>query len=101
MKIEENIIISELIHTYGDLLSEKQKNMIINYVDKDMSLAEIAENENISRTAVLDAIKTAKQKLYNYEEKIKYCEFKSKLRELVAQNSFNLKSEITKLLEDY
>ena len=101
MKIEESVLLSEMIQTYGELLSPKQKSMIVNYVDRDMSLGEIAENEKISRSAVLDAIKKAKQKLFKYENIIKACELKTKLRKLVSENEADLKSKITKLLEDF
>lgn len=83
MRIEDTIKISELLNLYGELLSKKQKTMLENYVNRDMSLAEIAENENISRVAVLDAIKKAKQKLFYYEKILKLYKLKTDLRQNV------------------
>ena len=99
MSIDENVKLSKLIDAYGELLSEKQKKLILDFVNNDMSLGEIAQNESISRSAVLDAVNTAKRKLYNYETKLKLCFIKEKLNE-IAQNGTNYKSEITKLLEE-
>ena len=100
MSVEETIKLSELLDLYGELLSKKQKEMLNSYVNNDMSLAEIAENENVSRVAVLDAIKKAKQKLFDYESKLKLYKIKTKLKNLLNSNSIDFKSEITKILED-
>ncbi len=100
MSVEETIRLSELLDLYGELLSKKQKEMLNSYVNNDMSLAEIAENDNISRVAVLDAIKKAKQKLFDYESKLKLYKIKTKLKNLLNLNAKDVKSEITKILED-
>ena len=49
MSVEENVRLGNLIDIYGDLLSEKQKLAITRYVNADMSLSEIAQDENITR----------------------------------------------------
>ena len=100
MRIEDTIKISELLNLYGELLSKKQKTMLENYVNRDMSLAEIAENENISRDAVLDAIKKAKQKLFYYEKILKLYKLKTDLRQVLTCDTKDYKSKITKILED-
>ena len=100
MKIEENVLLGSLLDIYGELLSEKQKNMLDAYVNQDMSLAEIAEDEGISRTAVLDSINLAKNKLFKFEEKLKIYKFKSSLNQII-KNSNDIKSEITKLMEEF
>ena len=100
MSVEETIKLSELLDLYGELLSNKQKQVLNNYINNDMSLAEIAENEDVTRVAVLDAIKKAKQKLFDYENKLKLYKIKSQLKNLLQSNEKDLKSEITKILED-
>ena len=100
MSVDENVELGELLDVYGDLLSEKQKNVTQNYIFNDMSLSEIAQLENVSRVAILDAIKTAKQKLYDYEKKLKLLLIKKTLRNIVNLSEKEIKSEITKLLED-
>lgn len=100
MNIEENIKLGCLIDLYGDFLSLQQKNMILLYINNDMTLSEIAENEHISRPAVLDAIKKAKQKLYEFETKLKLYELKTKLIEAANCDDNVCKSKVLELLED-
>lgn len=67
----ENVIrISLLLEIYGKLLTEKQYNLLNDYYNNDLSLAEIAENENITRQAVRDNLKKGEKKLFEYEEKL-------------------------------
>ena len=63
--------ISVLLDNYGVLLNEKQRHIMEYYFNDDLSLAEIAENEGITRQGVLDIIKRSKQTLIDYEEKLK------------------------------
>ena len=59
-----------LLDCYGDLLTEKQRDIMQLYYYEDLSLSEIAENENISRQGVHDAMRHAEQYLTEYEEKV-------------------------------
>ena len=59
-----------LCQIYGKLLTEKQYEYIDYYYNNDLSLSEIAENENITRQAVRDIIKKGERKLFEYEEKL-------------------------------
>ena len=62
--------ISVLLDNYGVLLNDKQRLIMEYYFNEDFSLAEIAENEGITRQGVLDIIKRSKQTLIDYEEKL-------------------------------
>ncbi len=55
---------------YGELLTEKQKTCFDLYYNQDFSLAEIAENEGISRQGVHDSIVRAEALLRSCEEKL-------------------------------
>lgn len=68
--MEKNVQISILLETYGKLLTNKQFQMLDDYYNKDLSLSEIAENENITRQAVRDNLKKGENKLFEYEEKL-------------------------------
>ncbi len=68
--MEEKVKISMLLEIYGKLLTEKQYQMLEDYYNHDLSLSEIAENQNITRQAVRDNIKKGENKLFELEEKL-------------------------------
>ena len=68
--MEKNVEISVLCQLYGTLLTEKQYEFLTDYYNNDLSLSEIAENNNITRQAVRDIIKKGENKLYEFEENI-------------------------------
>ena len=82
--MEKNVQISMLCQIYGKLLTEKQLNIIENYYDKDLSLSEIAQNENITRQAVRDIIKKGENKLFELEEKLEIMKRMLKQEEQIA-----------------
>ena len=55
---------------YGPLLTEKQQNVWDLHYQQDLSLAEIAETEHISRQAIHDLLKRTERILTEYEEKL-------------------------------
>ena len=68
--MNKKVEISMLCDIYGKLLTEKQFEFIDDYYNNDLSLSEIAENNNITRQAVRDIIKKGERKLFEYEEKL-------------------------------
>ena len=61
---------SILLDYYGMVLTEKQRNILTEYYNDDLSLAEIAENYGITRQGVRDAIKHGEATLTEMEEKL-------------------------------
>jgi len=59
-----------LLDTYGDLLTEKQRNFVKLHYLEDYSFGEIAKDYNISRQAVYDAVKVAIETLEKFEAKL-------------------------------
>jgi hypothetical protein len=68
--VERKVEISILLDIYSSLLTKKQFEFLDDYYNKDLSLSEIAENENITRQAVRDNLKKGECKLFEYEEKL-------------------------------
>ncbi|MEG2137702.1 MAG: YlxM family DNA-binding protein [Oscillospiraceae bacterium] len=60
---------SMLFDFYGEVLTDRQKEFYDLYYNEDLSLAEIAENYNISRQGVRDAIVRAEGILTELEDK--------------------------------
>ena len=95
--MEEKVKISMLSELYGKLLTEKQFEFIDDYYNKDLSLSEIAENNNITRQAVRDILKKGEKKLFEYEEKLMF------MKRMLNQEKKIEKvlSELTKIQKDY
>ena len=74
--MEKNVKVSILCQIYGKLLTKKQFEIITDYYDNDLSLSEIAENNQITRQAVRDIIKKSEKKLYELEEELSFMEKK-------------------------
>ncbi len=95
--MEKKVEISMLCQLYGKLLTKKQFEFIEDYYNNDLSLSEIAENNNITRQAVRDIIKKGEKKLFEYEEKLMFMK-----RMLNQQKKIERAlSELTKIQKDY
>ena len=68
-KPQKNLAYSVLLDFYGLALTEKQRAILTEYYDEDLSLAEIAENFGITRQGVRDIIVRAEKTLEDIEEK--------------------------------
>lgn len=91
--MEKNVEISMLCQIYGKLLTKKQLEILQDYYDKDLSLSEIAQNQEITRQAVRDIIKKGENKLFELEEKLKIMKKTFKQEEKIAI----ILSELTKI----
>ena len=91
--MDKNVKVSILCDLYGKLLTEKQFEFLNDYYNNDLSLSEIAENNNITRQAVRDIIKKGEKKLFEYEEKLLFMK-----RMLNQEETLNkVLSELTKI----
>ncbi len=68
--MEKDFNISYLLDFYGDALTQKQKEVMEQYYNNDLSLAEIASNCGITRQGVRDAIKRGESVVIELEDKI-------------------------------
>jgi predicted DNA-binding protein YlxM (UPF0122 family) len=67
--MEEAVFRTMLFDFYGELLTEKQREYFHLHYNEDMSLAEIAQSEGISRQGVWDIIRRGEESLRRFEEK--------------------------------
>lgn len=71
-KSRKDLTFSVLLDYYGPVLTEKQRAILTEYYDQDLSLAEIAENYGITRQGVRDAIKHGEATLTEMENNLGY-----------------------------
>lgn len=92
---------NSLLNTYGELLSDTQKEILTDYFGYNLSISEIAESRNVSRAAVEDAIKKGEKKLDEYENKLGFCAKNLKISTLLEElKNQNLSIESKKIVED-
>ena len=108
VEMEKKVEISMLWQIYGKLLTEKQYQYIDYYYNEDLSLSEIAENDNITRQAVRDIIKKGERKLFEYEEKLLFMKKTINQEKLIQHILVNLNKiqkdstdkKVTNILEE-
>lgn len=67
--MDKNVQIGLLCDIYGELLTEKQQNVIDLYYNENLSLAEVAEANGITRQAVKDSIAKGEKRLFRIRRK--------------------------------
>ena len=95
--MDKKVEVSILIEIYRNLLTEKQLDILDSYYNLDLSLSEIAENNEITRQAVRDIIKKGEKKLFEFEEKL---QIMKKMQKQEKQISIIL-SELTQIETKY
>ena len=68
--MEDKIRAGFLYDFYGELLNEHQRNICESYINEDLSLSEIAEEQGMSRQGVHDILRRCNDKLQKYEDKL-------------------------------
>ncbi len=59
-----------LLTIYGAMLTEKQRDIATLYYEEDYSLAEIAQQEGVSRQSIHDTLQRVEKQLRTWEEKL-------------------------------
>ena len=100
MELDEFLEVSTLLDYYRNLLSDKQKEYLINHFEEDLSLSEIAKNNGVSRQAVYDNIKRGIKQLREYEEKLGFHERERRVyNELLSLKEDFKKQRLDEIIE--
>ena len=81
----KNLEISYLLDFYGDVLTQKQRDVMEQYYNDDFSLAEIAANFGITRQGVRDSIKRGESILLELEQKVGFAARYKAVQESLAR----------------
>ena len=84
---EEMVELSLLFDFYGEMLGDHKKKIFEDYVLNDLSLAEIAEEEGISRQGVHDVVKRCTKQLKEYEVALHLVEKFQNMKEKLTKAS--------------
>ena len=69
-RLELSAEVSMLFDFYGEMLTKRQQEVVRLYHEENFSLAEIAEELEISRQGVHDTLKKAEKALRSYEDRL-------------------------------
>ena len=106
--MEKIVKVAQLFDIYGPLLNEKQRDVINCYYNEDLSLQEIADNNNKSKQAISDMMTRSVDKLFEFEDELSLLEKQQQLkdalisiRELMESSNYEQASEmITQVIEN-
>ena len=90
---EKNMRLAYLLDFYGEVLDEHSRAIMTAYYEDDLSLAEIAEDEGISRQGVRHVIKKSEEQLEFLESRLGLAE-----RAQATEDACGALSEIAKEL---
>lgn len=85
--MDENVQLAFLYDTYGELLSKHQRQIFEAVRFDDLSLAEIAEEFDISRQAAHDVYRRTVKKLWDYENVLHLVERDRRVKEKAGEIS--------------
>lgn len=101
MELDEVLEVSVLLNYYKNLLTDKQKDYLVEHLEDDMSLSEIAKKHEVTRQAVYDNIKRGVKTLHDYEKKIGFYKKECEIEILLEKLKKNLTIEnVDKILEE-
>ncbi len=99
--------ITILLDVYGQLLTEKQRFAIDMYYNEDLSLAEIADEIDISRQGIRDSIKQGEKHLAEYERQLgvvkrfrNISSYLEELNSLIDMAEFKEKEQAKRILDE-
>lgn len=93
--------INELFAVYGKSLTHRQQLIMESYYVFNLGVQEIADELNISKAAVSDALKVSIKHLETLEKNIKHIAYKHKVKALHTKIKKNTTDEnIVKLLQE-
>ncbi len=87
-----------LFDYYGELLTSKQQDFFKDYYFDNLTMQEIAENNDISRNAVHKTLNAINTKLEYYEQVLKLYEKSKKIKDIIENLDDNTKDKINELI---
>jgi len=93
-----NIEIGILFDYYGELLTDRQQEIFKDYYFDNLTMQEIADNNEISKNAVHKTINAINNNLKYYEKKLRLYEKSKKIKELISDLEDSKREQINELI---
>ena len=95
----DRVELTNLFDIYESLLTDREKEIFKYYYYEDLSLSEIGENLNITRTCVFNTLKKVEEKLTQFEASLKLMNIKNTLKGLLDEADIGvIKNKIKKII---
>ena len=96
--MDNRLYLIDLYDLYGELLTDKQQAYFEDYYFDNLTLQEIAENNDISRNAVHKQLKEAEDKLNHFENILKIYNKNKRIKEICENLIEEYKNKILDIL---
>ena len=96
--MKEREYLLSLYDIYKKLLNDKEIEYFENYYFEDLSLQEIADNYEVSKSYVGKFIQGIESKLIDYEESLNIYEKNKKIEKIIENLDESIKNKIKELL---
>ncbi len=100
--MEKYVYYGMLFDIYQNLLKNNNQEIFKLYYEENLTLQEIADNLNVSKSYIGRIIKNTEKKLDELERILHIYENKNKIKEILESNDINkIKKELKEILENY
>ena len=96
--MDNRLYLIDLYDLYGELLTDKQKAYFEDYYFDNLTLQEIAENNDVSRNAVHKQIKETEDKLNHLESVLNIYEKNKRIKKICENLNDDVKNKILDIL---
>ena len=86
--MENREYLNSLFDIYKELLTKKKQEAFSEHFIEDLSMQEIADNQNVSKSNIGMTVKRAEQKLKEYESKLHILEKNNKIKEALLNKDY-------------
>ena len=87
--MEETLYLTNLYEYYKELLTDKERTYFEDYYYDNLTMEEIADENEISKNAISKTIKEVKNKLFDYESKLKLQANYDAIKSVLSKEEFS------------
>ena len=87
--MEETLYLTSLYEYYKELLTENEKSYFEDYYFENLTMEEIADNKGVSKNAISKTLKEVKNKLNDYESKLKLKSNYDSIKKILNDEEFS------------
>ena len=92
--MESREYFNSLFDIYKELLTKKEQDAFKEHYVEDLSMQEIADNLNVSKSNIGMIVKRAEQKLEDYEHKLHILKKNTQIKEALRTKNYSLIEQI-------